>query len=451
MNTLAITWAFAGWAAIALALFALIGPRWAVWIALIGGYVVLPPGNYGAEGDALIFPFWIIGGALPSDVWLSKAWAAPAIAILGSVVFDRTRWATFRWRPEDWAMTAFCLWPLLQGFLLTDLRPNAVLSCAWLAVVWGVPYILGRQYCADDGGVDRLAKVLAVAMLAVLPLAILEGVSSFRLHSVLLGDHPFAFDGNERYLAQRPQMMFEHGTLYGLWCASAAVAAGWLASTRVGRSRISWLAATALLVTMTLFAQSLAAILLMIVGGVLAIVPNALRVVRWGLLPGGAMIIGIAAIHLSGIVPMRDLAENTELGRQISGSLRTIGRGSFAWRIGQDLEALAVLRDTLWFGSGRWDWFAAINSRPWGLPLLILGMYGMVALTAIGIAIGAAYFTLVRLGSMREPNATAHSGRLGAAIVTMAAADAFLNSFVFLPAIVLFGAAGGLVDKASKP
>src|SRR3546814_16583803 len=79
------------WAATALGLFRIVRRDIAIWLVLLGGWLALPPADYAAAGHPEVLPYWIIGSALPSDIWLSKAWTAPAIATMCSLLCDRAR------------------------------------------------------------------------------------------------------------------------------------------------------------------------------------------------------------------------------------------------------------------------------------------------------------------------------------------------------------------------
>src|SRR3546814_18571581 len=95
----------------------------------------------------------------------------------------------------------------------------------------------------------------------------------------------------------------------------------------------------------------------------------------------------LGALHISGTVPLRDLAEKTSGGKMARDMFRAAGRQSLPWRIGQDLKTLPIIQDRLVIGHARWDWFRGAGTRPWGMPLLLLGQFGLVVLQ-IGRASG---------------------------------------------------------------
>ena len=98
-------------------------------------------------------------------------------------------------------------------------------------------------------------------------------------------------------------------------------------------------------------------------------------------------------------------------------------------------------------GTGRWDWFRPAGTRPWGLPLLILGAYGLVGLALLGATLGGA---LVRLAaSARSGGPKAAGARLAIMLLLLSAIDALFNSFLFYPAIAAAALSVGLPEDAA--
>ena len=428
------------WAVIALGLFRAARSDVAIWLILIGGWLFLPPGNYLAAGDPTILPYWIIGGGLPSDVWLSKAWTAPVTAVICSIIFDRGRWAHLQFDVIDIPVLLFCLWPVPQALLVGTSDPSGPASAAYLAGAWGLPWLIGKLYLRDIDDAQRFAAVFALLSLALVPLAMAEGLTGWRLHAEIFGAHPFAHDGIERYAGFRPQALFEHGNQYGIWCAGATLAAMW--RFRDGRDsqgqRKLWLAATALLFAMTLVSQSVGAILILVLAGALLAVPGAFAFARLLFPSLAAVMLLIGAFHISGVVPLRTIAEKTAAGHVARDMFRAVGRQSLPWRVAQDLRALPLIQKTVTIGSARWDWFRPARSRPWGFPLLLLGQFGIAGLAFLTAALAASFFRfLARAVKGRSPE------RLYTVLLLLFAADALLNSFLLYPAILTAGAAAG--------
>lgn len=434
--------AYLAWLIIAMAIFATTSVRKAVWAVLFSGWVLLPPAAYDTLGREGIFPYWIIGGALPSDVWFSKFWTVPLVTLMLAWLQDRDLFRRFIPHWTDFGVAGLCLWPLVQSLLVAENEPSGWLSMLYLTGSWGLSWILGRLFLADHQDMVFFANALAKSTLWLLPVAALEGLSPWRLHSALYGVHPFAFDGLERYAGYRPQAFFEHGNQYGIWCAGAAVAAFWLASLRPAErpeeapaDRRQTVLVAVVLAAMTLASQSVGAIALMgIAIGILA-VPRSFAVLSRVLPVAIVAVTLLLAAHVSGVVPLREMAEKSPAGRYAVHMLKASGRGSFAWRISQDIKVAPLLRKEPLRGYGTWNWFAPVKTRPWGLPLLLLGQFGAVGLCSWAILVGGKVQWQVR----QAARGSAESA-LAVVLVGLLVFDSALNSFLFLPAMAVAGA-----------
>lgn len=415
-------------------LLALIGfglaPKRALWPIFFIGLVWLPPimDPYAWPQE----PWRVIGGALPSADPLGKAQVVPLTCLIGALAFNRD-YRSFAPLPADGAIAAFCFWPILQGWLLGwDVTPSPVHSAAFLACTWGALWLLGRICLRDREDLQVLAISLCYVTVALLPFIIFEQVTAYRLHEMLFGPHPYANIGQDRWFGNRPLLFFEDGNQYGLWVACAALAAAWLwkADHRPGRCILA-----AVLLICAFSSQSAGAILLLMGALILLFVGSARRAALYA----GPLVItcGLAfgALHLTGIINARELALGNPVGSAVYHGLREIGRGSFGWRIAQDLKTFPAIQDSLLLGTGQWDWFNPAETRPWGLPQLMLGQFGLVALVILGSAavLAAASIAGVRVNARKLLV-------MPSLLIAMAGIDSVLNSFLFLPAISLAGA-----------
>lgn len=432
---------YLGWAAASLALFKLCRPPVAVLGTLLGGWILLPVGAYPPGSADAVFPYWIIGLALPSDMLVSKAVAAPLAAFLGVVAFDRETLA--KWRPTwlDAPVLLWCLWPAVAGAFAADPRPAPLLAVAYLAASWGLPWLLGRLYFASPEGRLLLVKGLVVSALACLPFSVIEGVLGPVVYGWVYETHPFRFDGAIRYVGFRPLGFFENGNQFGLWISLCALAALWLAlATREAR----WRWAAVVVAAMALAAQSVGAIFLLLLGAASLWVFGRARPRL--LLSGAALLIGLGgAVYLSGAIPFQAIAKDTGWGREIVNTIRGAGRGSFTWRIAQDQKLLGDALARPPTGSAQWDWWRAKETRPWSLSLLVVGQFGLAGLlfafaTLLAPALRIAWSAPAAGSAWRM----AGLPLLLALLAVLTAFDALLNSFVFFPAIV---AAGGLAGS----
>ena len=434
---------YLGWVVAAWAMFWRCRPAVAVLGSFLGGWILLPVGSYPVGAADAVFPYWIIGLALPSDMLLTKAVAAPAAAFLGVLVFDRQALARLRPVWLDAPIALWCLWPAVAAAFANEPRPAPWLAIGYLFAAWGLPWLLGRLYFASAEGRLLLVKGLVLSALACLPFSLIEGMLGPVAYDAVYEPHPFRADGAVRYVGFRPIGFFEHGNQFGLWISLGALAALWLAmATRNARWR--WVAT--ILAAMALAAQSIGAIALLAIGAAGLWIFD--RVKPRLLASGAAVLIAIGGgVYLSGAIPFQAIAKDTAWGREIVNSIRGAGRGSFTWRIAQDQKLLAdaVVRPVS--GSAQWDWWRAKETRPWGLSLLIVGQFGLGGLVlALATLLGPALRT-----AWVEPRGGAWRPQglplLLASIAVLTVIDALLNSFVFFPAIV---AAGGLAAGTAR-
>src|SRR3981081_971241 len=115
---------FATFGIAALLLFRFVAPARAVSSACVSGWLILPVGNFPAGSADAIFPFWITGTAVPSDMLLTKMWWPPVVALAGALLTDRKALTHFRPGWVDVPMVLWCLWPLVQWAVVESPDPQ---------------------------------------------------------------------------------------------------------------------------------------------------------------------------------------------------------------------------------------------------------------------------------------------------------------------------------------
>jgi hypothetical protein len=424
---------------LALVLFRFMAPSRAVVITCFAGWLILPVGNFPAGSTSSVFPYWITGTAVPSDMLLTKMWWPPVVALAGAFWADRQ--ILMGWRPgwPDVPVVFWCLWPIGQWPFVDNPDPQPWIASLYLGAAWGAPWVLGRIYFWGEDGAKQLIASMVAGMTVIVPVALIEGAFRPRFYEFFYGLHPFRFDGTRRYLGFRPLGFFENGNQYGIWVAATALAAVWLWQTPSNSRMRGRLAAVAALgLALALMSQSLGAVLLLCAG--LAFSWTIGRsAMRWVLPLFLLLAVFGGGIYLSGKLPLRALAENTAIGRQTVEVIRSSGRGSFTWRIARDQAALPLIAAHPIIGTARWDWWRRNKERPWGLALLIVGQFGLIGLVLA--------FGMLLIPALRALTIEGHSGTWRtyptaplAVIVLMASADALLNSFFFYPAVLAAGA-----------
>lgn len=428
--------ALLSWPIWSLLAFKTLPPHRAVLLTVLGGWILLPVGIYPDGATTSMFPYWLVGSAVPSDMLITKAWVAPACAMLGVALTDWRRLASFRFSVYDFPVLGWCLWPLAQAMFIPVSRPEPLLASAYLLGTWGFPWLLGRLYFSQPEGQRALLLGLAWAGVACLPFGLWEGVFGPDLYAIFYEPHPFRQDGIERYFGWRPIGFFEHGNLFGLWVCVCALAALWVWRSKAHTRRDNaWQWGAFLAVGIAIASQSVGAILLLVLGwGVIEVMGR----VRVHLFFGGtlAAVAVVGAVYLSGVAPVTHWGKETAVGRKVADGFRASGRGSLPWRISQDQKAIALVKPVAMIGNGQWDWWSNLGTRPWGLALLIVGQFGVVGLL---LAFGTLVAPLIKtILTLKPESQWVDSGAPAvlAVIGMLALMDAALNSFFFFPAIL---------------
>jgi O-Antigen ligase len=414
-------------------------PRRAALTVFFGGWLFAPVGVFPPGPGEAAFPYWIVGSALPSDMLWQKAWLVPCVVLAAALAFDRASLRRFRPSWIDAPVIAWCAWPLLQSLAVDAPQPKGVMASLYLFASWGTTWCIGRVYARGVQGRLDLLRALAVTGVACLPFALLEGLAGAQAYGWVFGQpHPFRDDGAVRYLGWRPVGFFEHGNQYGIWVALCGLAALWLAWRRAEQDR-RWRIVAVLAVAIALAAQSAGALLLALAGAAALAAAARVSPRRLVLAP---LIVGVVAsvIYVSGVVPVTRLANDTAIGRTVVGAIKATGRGSFTWRVAQDQRALPLATARPLVGTGQWDWWRPQGSRPWGLAMLTLGQFGAIGLLLAAAALLAPVLRAAWSARSADPRSPAALPWLLALLVLLAMQDALLNSFVFLPALLIAGA-----------
>ena len=379
--SLSVYLAFAAWIVLAAVLFATGRSRRAVLVALTVGTLFLP-----------------IAG-LPFIGLKSKLTLMCSVLLIFSVLRDSARWLALRPRGADIAIAAWCIWPFISS-LSNDLGFYDGISASFYTfIAFGVPYLLGRVYCASDRGLESLGRSFVAGGLVYIPLCLWEVTFSPQLHRLVYGFHQHSFVQTLRFGGFRPTVFMDHGLMVAMWVASATVIAFWSCLYRRGSHILAlpmWLAFAMLLLT-TVLCKSLGALLLL--GGGLTVVV----LLRWtrSALPLTVLLLlapAYVAARLSGAWSGKELAEiSADIGDKDRGdSLR------FRLQNEERLMSRALERPiTGWAWWGRFlvrDEAGQSLSVPDGYWIIAFGQAGLVGLAAfVSLLVGPVVLLLRRV------------------------------------------------------
>ena len=245
-----------GWIPIVFYFFTRFHARQAVIIGFIVAWLFLPQKEFPLPG-------------LPDYTKVSATCYGIAIA---TIVYDISRFRSFKFSWVDLPMTVWCLCPIAAS-ITNGLGLYDGLSTALLQIItWGAPYFLGRIYLNSLAGLSQLAYGIFLGGMAYVPLCLFEIRMSPQLHRIVYGFHPFSFAQTIRYGGYRPSVFMQHGLEVGMWMMAATLIGIYYWRTNAVREvygiPIAWLV-SALLVTFILIKSTGAYFLLFLGVGIL--------------------------------------------------------------------------------------------------------------------------------------------------------------------------------------
>jgi hypothetical protein len=396
-----------------------------------------------------VFAIWVLGSSVPSLDLISKAWLIPVSLLIGVCLFDRKKILLLNWKWPDLILFVWCSWPMIQEAIGTSSEPSGAIQSTYLFGVWGAPWILGRLYFSDASAHLKLIKTLCFCALLYLPVSIVEGIWGPMLHEALFNAHPFRYIGHERYLGYRPIGFLEDGNQFGAWINLTAVGAVWLARLAVGPRASFFRLQALILCLMALAAQSVGALALALLGIFVLFI--------WDRLNGkliAATVLTFICLFVLKYLMSPDFSTwlvSSSDGLTLVEATKAIGRGSLPWRVWADQSALTIGREHWVVGTGTWSWWQKANIRPWGLPQLLFGQYGLLGIILCGLCLLAGAMSLVYRSDKALARQPSGGGLVLSIILLLALADSLLNSFVYFPIFLIAGALAASATSVKHP
>jgi hypothetical protein len=144
-------------------------------------------------------------------------------------------------------------------------------------------------------------------------------------------------------------------------------------------------------------------------------------------------------LRVANFISLRSLVEHNAVAYSAAQFFKGIQRQSFGWRLSQDEKYIDIALEEPLLGSGAWDWWKASGSRPWGLWLLALGMYGLAGLIALE-CLQLLPVARILWSPLARSDTQAFDLRYAlAAAILMSAIDNLLNGSMILPLLLVIG------------
>jgi tetratricopeptide (TPR) repeat protein len=422
-----------GWVPLVVTLFAILPPRRVMVASSIVAWSVLPP----------------IGIDLPGLPNYDKATAATVGILLGTLLFHPHRFAQLRLRWIDLPMLVWCTCPFVSS-VVNGLGPyDGMSTVCRQSFAWFFPYLVGRLYLTDVGGLRELAWGMVVGGVCLIPFCFLEMKMSPITSQLIYGFGALGYLEGTRYGFFRPRVLFSTGLELGLWMNAVSLVGWWLWRTR--QLKTLWgigggvVCATLLVTTVACRATGATALLLAGMSALWICHRTKTKRAMWALL---------LAAPLYCFVRISDLwsgANAVELVRMITNDDRA---HSLEFRfVNEDLLIAKALQQPF-FGWGGWgrNFVYEDSGRQLsvvdGMWMVALGSFGLVGLFALTTALLLPAVLFLRRFSVNqwdEPSLAPVAAI--AVVVDLCLLDGLFNGMLNVIYII---AVGGLVNVVSS-
>jgi len=434
-----------GWIPIVLAIFMRKPPQQAVLISFMGAWLLLPEAEYELSG-------------IPDYTKMS----ATCLGILGAcLLYDGERLRRIRPEAYDVPLLLWCLSPLPSSLSNGLGLYDGLAQSLDQVFTWGLPYLIGRLYFTDSGGLRALAFAIVIGGLCYVPLCLIEIRMSPQLHRLVYGYHQHQFAQSIRDGGFRPTVFMEHGLMVGMWMATSSLLAVWLWAMQglrrlpvPGIGTVSFVGPLVLLLATTVLCKSYGALALLCAGLASLFASHMLRT---------RAILAILLI----VPPLYCVTRSTGMfdGRDLvaaAGSVDLERAKSLAFRLrNEDLLVEKALQRPA-FGWGGWsrarvyDWQGEDVSTTDGQWIVALGDRGVFGLAMFLCALlTPALRTFANAPAARWREAGIGAGVGLAMVLVLYAVDSLLNAmknpvFVLIAGALNSTAASLALPKASQ-
>jgi hypothetical protein len=299
------------------------------------------------------------------------------------------------------------------------------------AVLWGIPWLMGRLYVGTPQGRRDLLRSLVIGSLFYVPLCLIEMRMSPQLHRWVYGSAPFDFITTYRFGGWRPVGFMHHGIELGtlMMCGGLIATWTWYAKSqlRIARLPVSWIAI--LLLVMLGSIRAMGAWILALLGFAILLGTKLLRT-RTLLVATALFPFGYVAARTADILPTRSAVD----------AISTVSADraqSLATRLHQEELLFTRAMARPWLGWGGWgrsrihDEFGRDTSLTDGLWIILFGQNGFIGLASwMAMMLGPSLSLLYRGRRSRIAALTQSSTLPVMVLVELQMIDWIMNGFI---------------------
>ena len=181
---------------------------------------------------AVVFSFvfaWLFLPTLPIQIGGLPDWTKMSATTFGVSLIAYSkhfhRLSSFRFRWYDLPVVIYCLCPIASSLANNQGVYEGASACLTELINWGLPYLIGRIFLADERGNHLLCYAIALGGLVYVPLCLFEMRMSPILKLWVYGyNERAALDFSLRYGGYRPIVFLSFGLETGWWMCCASLA-----------------------------------------------------------------------------------------------------------------------------------------------------------------------------------------------------------------------------------
>ena len=399
-----------------------------------------------AVGGWLLLPSVAID--LPGLPPYGKPLAISLGILFGTIVFDSSRFRSYRPRWYDLPILVWCLCPFATS-ISNDLGPyDGISECSRQAIAWLFPYLIGRIYLTNLESFRELAMGMIIGGVCLIPLCLLE----IRIGNMLAGlvyGFQSHWEGARDWGGYRPRVFFGTGLELGLWMNAVTMTSWWLWRSKAFRQLwgipVDSVILPALMITSVLCKTTGATILTLVASCILWYCKRART--KWAL----AALLSLAPIYCA--TRINNIWRGDTVVAFVETYLSKQRAVSLEWRFMEEDVLVAHALNRPFFGWGGYnrsrpiDEFGHLSTAD-SLWTIVLGVNGYLGLTSMSIAMVLPVILFLRRFPVERWD---HAGLAPVTALTVMLALFLLDSL----ANAMFNAlyviiAGGLVNIVPK-